>query len=64
VAKEFFAAQGIEFDARDVTSNPEYLRELLDATNGMRGVPVIIIDGQVTRGFHREKVIEQLGLHA
>lgn len=64
MAKEFLSSQGVEFDAKDVTTNPEHLQEMLEVTGGLRGVPVIVIDSDVVRGFNRERVVELLGLSA
>lgn len=36
----------------------------MEATGGLRGVPVIVIGSEVVRGFDRAKVANLLGLEA
>lgn len=62
MAKEFLSSHSVEFDAKDVASNPDNLQEMLEHTGGLRGVPVLIIGEYVIRGFNREKVSAILGL--
>jgi glutaredoxin 3 len=64
MAKEYLSSHGVEFDAKDVTVNPANLQELMEVTGGMRGVPVIVIGGEVVRGFNKEKVAALLSLRA
>jgi glutaredoxin 3 len=64
MAKEYLSSHGVEFDAKDVTANPANLQELMEVTGGMRGVPVIVIGGDVVRGFNKAKVAALLGLGA
>lgn len=62
MAKDYLSSKGVEFDAKDVTSDPNLLQEMLEVTGGLRGVPVIVIGDQVIRGFDKEKVSGLLGL--
>lgn len=61
-AKAYLSSHGIEFDAKDVVQNPEYLQEMMEVTRGLRGVPVLVIGAQVVRGFDRERIAALLGL--
>jgi glutaredoxin 3 len=59
-AKEYFTEKGIEFEALDVLSNPEAMKEMKSITGGARRVPVIAIQGEVIIGFDREAVEKAL----
>jgi len=50
--------KGIEYENRDVEKNAEWAEEMHDLT-GSGGVPVIVIDGNVIKGFDRAQM-EQL----
>ena len=56
-AKEYLRQKGMPFVEKDVTSNPAYVQEMIQVS-GQRGVPVLIINGQVIVGFNRP-LIEQ-----
>jgi glutaredoxin len=58
----FLQDKGIAFDEKDIVAQPQYLEELLAHTEGVRGTPVIVIDGQVFRGFDRGRMARALGL--
>lgn len=62
MAKEFLSSHGVEFDAKDVVGNSDNLEEMLTLTQGLRGVPVLVIGPHIVRGFNREKVAALLGL--
>jgi glutaredoxin 3 len=64
MAKEYLSSHGVEFDAKDVATNPAHLQEMMAVTGGARGVPVLVVGSEVVRGFNREKVAGLLGLHA
>lgn len=53
-AKAFLTENGFEFLDKNVNSNPEARKELVD--KGYRGVPVIIIDGVEIVGFDKDKI--------
>jgi len=50
--------RGIPFTERDVSQDPQAAAEMV-RLSGQRGVPVIVIDGQVVVGFNRP-VIDRL----
>lgn len=58
----FLTDKGVPFEEKDVVANPQYMEELLAHTEGVRGTPVIVIDGEVFRGFDRGKIERALGL--
>lgn len=62
--KEYLHQNGVEFDAKDVTADPENLQEMLTKTGGLRGVPVILVDNDVIRGFNRDLLKARLGLES
>lgn len=62
MAKEFLSHHGIQFEYKDITTDPAILEEMLQHTGGVRGVPVIVIGDQVIRGFDRGRVSELLGI--
>jgi alkyl hydroperoxide reductase subunit F len=59
-AKEYFTEKGIEFQAFDVTSDAEAMKEMRTITGGARSVPVIAIADQVIVGFDRDAVEKAL----
>jgi glutaredoxin len=62
--KEYLHQNGVEFDAKDVATNPEHLQEMLIKTGGLRGVPVIVVENDVIRGFNRDLLKARLGLES
>jgi glutaredoxin-like YruB-family protein len=60
-AKEYFAENNIAFTEHNVASDLDARKEMLEKT-GQMGVPVIVIDGEVTVGFDKEAIAAQLGL--
>ncbi len=63
MAKEFFAEKNIEYIAYDVASDAGKREEMITMTKQL-GVPVIVIDGEVTVGFDRQKLAAKLGIEA
>ena len=63
MAKEFFAEKNVEYTAYDVASDAVKREEMIKLT-GQLGVPVIIIDGQISVGFDRDKIAAKLGVEA
>ena len=55
MAKEYFKSKDLEYDTKDVTTDGEAYKELLEKSNQL-GVPVIDIDGTVIIGFDRPKI--------
>jgi len=49
-AKEYLARKGISFVEKDVAADPSAAAEMV-RLSGQRGVPVIVVDGEVVVGF-------------
>ncbi|HOE15318.1 MAG TPA: glutaredoxin family protein [Candidatus Paceibacterota bacterium] len=62
VAKNFLDEHHIEYIEKDV-SNPNYATELIQKT-GQTSIPVLDIDGQIVRGFDKEKIQELLNIQS
>ena len=60
-AKEFFAANGVEYVEHDVAADEARRNELVEKS-GQMGVPVINIDDEVIVGFDEPKIKETLGI--
>lgn len=56
-AKEYLTAKGVDFTERNVTTDSDARRELVQ--KGYMGVPVIIVNGEEIVGFDRNR-LEQL----
>jgi glutaredoxin-like YruB-family protein len=52
-------AKGVDYENRDVETNAEWAEERHDLT-GSGGVPVIVIDGEVIKGFDQAQLDEML----
>jgi glutaredoxin 3 len=63
MAKSFFKDKGIEYTEYDVAADTEKRKEMVEKT-GQMGVPVIVIDGQVTVGFDKDEVSAHLGIQS
>ncbi len=61
MAKDYFREHNIAFTDYDVLANPEKRQEMVDIS-GQLGVPVIIIDRDVTVGFNQPRVAELLDI--
>ena len=53
--KEFLSQKGIEFADRDVTNDPEAMRELTERY-GLFTTPVVVVNDELVVGFDREKL--------
>ena len=61
MAKEFFKEKGIAYTEYNVASDLEKRKEMVEKS-GQMGVPVIIIDGDITVGFNKPKIAGLLGV--
>lgn len=59
--KEYLKENNIDFTDFDVSRDQEKLKEMQDKT-GQMGVPVIVIDGEIIKGFDQEKLNQVLGV--
>ncbi len=57
---EYLSQQGIPFTERNVATDPEAVRELLNL--GSQATPTTLIDEQVVIGFDRARIDQLLGL--
>lgn len=55
MVKEYLGNKNIKFTAKDVTTDQEAYKEILDKS-GQLGVPVTDIDGTIIVGFDRAKI--------
>lgn len=62
-AKEFFTEKGVQFTDYDVSTDAAKRQEMIKMT-GQLGVPVIVIDGDITIGFERNRIAQKLGIAA
>jgi glutaredoxin 3 len=53
--KDYLTSKNIEFEDRDVESDPKFTEEAV-SKSGQRGIPVIDIDGTIIVGFDRPKL--------
>ncbi|MEJ0002070.1 MAG: glutaredoxin domain-containing protein [bacterium] len=60
-AKDYFTENNIAFTDYDVAADLDRRKEMVDKS-GQMGVPVIIIDGDITVGFDKPKIAQALGL--
>jgi len=61
MAKEFFAANGILYEEKNVATDAVAREEMLNKTQQM-GVPVIQVDNDLMVGFNQAKLKELLEL--
>jgi len=54
-AKEYLSSKGISYQDIDVSSNKAAADEMVKLS-GQMGVPVITIDGNVIKGFDKDKI--------
>lgn len=61
LAKDFFRANNVAYTEYDVASNLDKRKEMVEKS-GQMGVPVIVIDGELTVGFNQPKIAQLLGV--
>ncbi len=61
MAKDFFTANSIVYTEYNVASDLEKRKEMVEKS-GQMGVPVIVIDGELTVGFDQSRISKLLGL--
>jgi len=62
MAKDFLKAKGIAYTEYNVATDLEKRKDMV-SLSGQLGVPVIVIDGNVTVGFDEAHVASELGLN-
>jgi glutaredoxin-like YruB-family protein len=53
---EWLDSNGVDYVNKDVEADPEAAAEMRDHVGGDSGVPVVVIDGEVIRGFSAAKM--------
>ena len=61
MAKEFFAANNIQYTEYNVAADSEKRKEMIEKS-GQMGVPVIFIDDEMFIGFDEAKLSKALGI--
>jgi glutaredoxin 3 len=54
-AKQYLASKGVEYEERNVESDPKFATEAVDKS-GQRGIPVLDFNGTIILGFDRPKI--------
>jgi glutaredoxin 3 len=60
-AKEYFKANNVTYTEYNVGADLDKRKEMIEKS-GQMGVPVIVIDGDITVGFDKEKIAASLGI--
>lgn len=58
--KAWLSENGVEFEERNISLNPDFVDDLLNA--GARSTPVTFVDDEMVIGFDREKLSKLLQL--
>lgn len=58
-AKDYLKSKGVQFTDFNVAQDSAKLQEMVQTT-GQRGVPVIIINGEVIVGFNQSEIDKKL----
>ena len=61
--KHYLAQRDVPYREVDVAADPQAGIEMVNLS-GQRGVPVVVIDGQVVIGFNRPRIDELLAAHS
>ncbi len=61
MAKDYFHENNIAFTEYNVAEDMDKRKEMIEKS-GQMGVPVIIIDNNLTVGFNKPKIMELLGI--
>ncbi|KKU34917.1 MAG: Glutaredoxin-like protein, YruB-family [Candidatus Wolfebacteria bacterium GW2011_GWC2_46_275] len=59
MAKEYFEKQGVEFVEKNVQTDHDAAKEMVEKTHQL-GVPVIDVNGTIIIGFDREEIDKAL----
>lgn len=60
MAKSFFREHNVAYEEKDVTTNHQFVEEMVDKS-GQMGVPVIDIDGEIVIGFDKQRIAQLIG---
>jgi glutaredoxin len=59
-AKQYLAAQGVSYQEKDIRSDPEFLRELVEDLKS-RTTPTLVVGEHVVMGFDPDKFLDAIG---
>jgi len=59
-AKEFLTDKGVEYEDVDVSKDEKAMADMLQKTDGKKGVPVLDINGIIVRGFDQDEIMAAL----
>ena len=62
-AKEFFEENDVKYTEKDVAADMDAQKEMMEKSGGQMAVPVIDVNGEVSVGFDKGKLAEQLGIN-
>lgn len=60
-AKNFFREHNVAYEEKDVTTNHDFVEEMVNKS-GQMGVPVIDIDGEIVIGFDKQRIAQLVGV--
>lgn len=58
ILKRFLKDQGIQYETRDCSTNPQYLDEVKEM--GFLGVPVTVVHGHPVQGLQPDVILKHL----
>ncbi len=61
VAKQYLDSRGVSFVEKDIRSDPEFLRELVEDLES-RTTPTLVVGDKVVVGFDPDKFLDALNL--
>tara|TARA_Y100000310_G_C20458114_1_gene704030 strand:- start:621 stop:863 length:243 start_codon:yes stop_codon:yes gene_type:complete len=61
-AKEFFTENNVEYTEKNVAEDMAAQQEMIQKSGGQMAVPVIDVNGEISIGFDKGKLSEQLGI--
>ncbi|MBD3249432.1 NrdH-redoxin [Candidatus Woesearchaeota archaeon] len=59
--KEFLKENNVEFEEKDISSDQDAQKEMIEKS-GQMGVPVIDIEGEIVTGYDPDKLKELIGI--
>ena len=62
-AKEFFTENNVEYTEKNVAEDMTAQQEMIQKSGGQMAVPVIDVNGEISIGFDKGKLSEQLGIN-
>lgn len=63
LAKRYFKENNIRFKEVDVAKDTKAMQDMMQRTNGNKGVPVILINNRPIIGFDKNKINRMLNIN-